>query len=63
MMKFFLKRITGNHELMLKVLMYILHKVVEATENDMDDRILAHIEHILGEVGFDGLEDEDIDEV
>ena len=61
MMKFFLKRITGNHALMLKVFLYILHKIVEHTENKMDDRILKHVEDILGQINFDGLEDEELD--
>jgi len=60
-MKFILRKITGNHALMLRVLMYILHKIVEHTENDMDDRILAHIEAILGKIDFDGLEDEELE--
>ena len=57
-MKFLLKRITSNHTLMLKIFLYILHKIVEATENPMDDRILAHIEAILGKIDIAGLEDE-----
>ena len=60
-MKFILRKITGNHELMLKVFMYILNKIVDATENQMDDRIIGHIENILGEIDFDGLEDEEIE--
>ena len=58
-MKFLLDRITGNHELMLKVLMYILHKIVDSTENELDDRIFDHIEHILGAIDIDGLEEEE----
>ena len=61
MMKLILRKITGNHELMLKVFMYILEKIVASTENQMDDRILGHIEHILGEINIDGLEDEEIE--
>lgn len=61
MMKLILRKITGNHTLMLKVFMYILEKIVASTENQMDDRILGHIEHILGEINIDGLEDEKIE--
>ena len=57
-MKFFLKKITGNHSLMLKLFLYIAQKLVEATENEMDDRILAHLTHILGEIYFADIEDE-----
>ena len=59
-MKYLLRKITSNHELMLKILMYILQKIVESTENKMDDRILGHIEHILGKIDINGLEDEDL---
>ena len=61
-MKFILRKITGNHELMLKVLMYLLEKIVVSTENTMDDRIYEHIENILGKIDFDGLEDEELEE-
>lgn len=61
MMKLILRKITGNHDLMLKVLMYILHKIVAATENPMDDRILGHVEAILGKIDFAGLEDEELE--
>ena len=60
-MKFILRKITSNHTLMLKVLMYLLHKIVEHTDNEMDDRILKHIEDILGKIDFDGLEDEEVE--
>ncbi len=60
-MKFILRKITSNHDLMLRVLMYLLHKIVEHTENDMDDRILAHIENILGKIDFAYLEDEEVE--
>ena len=60
-MKFILRKITGNHTLMLKVFMYILEKIVESTENQMDDRIFKHVQDIIGTVDFDGLEDEELE--
>lgn len=60
-MKFILRKITGNHTLMLRVLMYILHHIVESTENEMDNRILGHVEKILGAIDIDGLEDEELE--
>ena len=60
-MKFILRKITGNHTLMLKVFLYILEKIVESTENEMDDRIYDHIEQILGVIDFDGIEDEELE--
>ena len=61
-MKFLLKRITGNHTLMLKVFFYLANKVVDATENDLDDRILDVLEKVLGKLDIDNIEDE-VDEM
>ena len=61
-MKFLLKRITGNHTLMLKVFFYLAHKVVDATENDLDNRLIDILEKVLGQIDFDNIEDE-VDEV
>ena len=60
-MKFLLDRITGNHALMLKVFLYLTDKIVESTENELDDRIFEHLENILGVIDFDGLEGEQIE--
>ena len=57
-MKFILKRITSNHSLMLRVLFYIADKVVASTENDLDDRILAVLKKVLGEIDFNDVEEE-----
>ena len=61
-MKFLLKRITGNHTLMLKVFFYLANQVVDATENDLDDRILDVLEKVLGKLDIDNIEDE-VDEM
>ena len=60
-MKFILRKLTGNHELMLRVFLYLLDKIVESTENEMDDRIFEHVENILGVIDFDKLEDEELE--
>ena len=60
-MKFFLNKIVNNHGLMLKLFFYIANKLVDATENEMDNRILGHLTHILGEIDFDNLEEEKLD--
>ena len=60
-MKFILRKLTGNHELMHRVFLYLLDKIVEYNENEMDDRIFEHVENILGVIDFDKLEDEELE--
>ena len=57
-MKFILRRLTGNPELLLKVFLYVARKVVASTENDMDDRLLEVIEKVLGVIDIENIHDE-----
>ena len=57
-MKFILRRLTGNPDLLLKVFLYVARKIVESTDNDMDDRLLAVIEKVLGAIDIENIHDE-----
>ena len=56
LLKFALRMILGNKSLMLKMFFLLAEKIVEETDNELDDEFVALLRHALGAENADTTE-------
>ena len=54
-LKRFIKLITGNHALQIKLFFFLADIIVKRTDNDLDDRFIDMMREALGHVDIEDL--------